>query len=44
MAKISRQIESIHQVLAAGSRDSRQAKPRIRAQGKKKRPVAPDNP
>ena len=37
-AKISRQIESIHQVLAAGSRGPRQAKPRIRAQGKKKRP------
>ena len=37
-AKISRQIESIHQVLTAGSRGPRQAKPRIRTQGKKKRP------
>ena len=37
-ARISRQIESIQQVLTAGSGGPRQAKPRIRAQGKKKRP------
>ena len=37
-AKISRQIESIHQVLTAGSRAPRQAKRRAGAQGKKKRP------
>ena len=37
-ARISRQIESIQQVLAAGSRGPRQTKPRRRAQGKKKRP------
>jgi hypothetical protein len=37
--KISRQIESIQQVLAVGSRGPRQAKRRIGTQGKKKRPT-----
>ena len=35
--KISRQIESIHQVLAAGSRGPRQAKRRIGTQSTQKR-------
>ena len=37
-ARISRQIESIQQVLAAGRLAPRQAKRRIGTQGKKKRP------
>ena len=40
-ARISRQIESIQQVLAAGRRAPRQAKRRAGAQGKKKR-TAPE--
>ena len=38
-ARISRQIESIQQVLAAGSGGPRQAQRRIGTQGKKKRPT-----